>query len=130
MTVASAEFGFEYTEQWAPKMPMADDDDDDHPGEAHVRATPTPAPAPSQPHRSRDLFSIPTPLKRLFDRFPLRTYPSSGRPIRSPRQRDLVALYVFCNPQDEWQGRPSFNPACLKWQVRTGLDAQMDHIGS
>ena len=78
--------------------------------------------------RPRDWFSIPRPLKQLFDTFPLVTYPSNGSPLRVTSRRlndhgdddaDLPSLYVFCSSQDALLGRPSFNPGCLKWQVRS-----------
>ena len=64
-------------------------------------------------------FKIPAPLARLFNRFPLLTYPPNELPVRSPTQRNLPALYVFISEEDALRGLPSFNPSCLKWQVHT-----------
>jgi metaxin len=62
---------------------------------------------------------IPRPLQQLFDRFPLRTYEANDLPERSQHltSSDLPTLYVFSADSDARLGLPSFNPACLKWQV-------------
>ncbi|KAL8392251.1 hypothetical protein RB595_002446 [Gaeumannomyces hyphopodioides] len=62
---------------------------------------------------------IPAPLQRLFDRFPLTTYPPNDLPARCPlpAERDLPTLHVFISEEDAARGRPSFNPTCLKWQT-------------
>lgn len=65
----------------------------------------------------RGLFSIPPPLKRLFDRFPLVTYPASNLPFRASRRDEEHVLYVFSTVEDAKYGRPSYNPSCLRWQV-------------
>jgi len=64
------------------------------------------------------LFTIPSPVKRIFDRFPLLTYTSNSLPIRCPcpTRRENV-LYLFTSVAGAEAGQPSFNPACLKWQV-------------
>ena len=72
-----------------------------------------PRPAPER----RSLFSIPPPLKRVFDKFPLITYGENGLPLRAPAWREEHTLYVFATDRGAKSGRPSFNPACLKWQV-------------
>jgi metaxin len=62
--------------------------------------------------------AIPAPLARLFNRFPLVVYTPNELPARSPTNcRDLPTLYVFATAHDALKGLPSFNPACLKWQV-------------
>jgi metaxin len=61
--------------------------------------------------------AIPTPLQRLFDIFPLRTYPANTLPARSPQPNTLPTHHVFISDKDAVQGRPSFNPSCLKWQT-------------
>jgi hypothetical protein len=70
-----------------------------------------------QASRVRNLFSIPAPVKRLFDRVPVLTYPPNELPQRTPRPTKLPSLYVFIRDEDAAAGRPSFNPGCLKWQV-------------
>jgi metaxin len=70
-----------------------------------------------QANRVRDLFSIPAPVKRLFDKVPVLTYPPNELPQRAPRPTKLPSLYVFIGDEDAAAGRPSFNPGCLKWQV-------------
>ncbi|KZF23605.1 hypothetical protein L228DRAFT_246412 [Xylona heveae TC161] len=82
-------------------------------------------------------FTIPAPLRRLFDRFPLVTYPENELPSRSPRavlrsrikngikgERDTFAadgkqnvLYVFTTEEEARLRKASFNPGCLKWQA-------------
>jgi metaxin len=65
----------------------------------------------------RDFFSIPTPVKHLFDLVPVVTYPPNQLPLRAPKPARIPSLYVFTKDQDAAAGRPSFNPSCLKWQV-------------
>lgn len=64
-------------------------------------------------------FAIPAPLKRLFDRFPLVAYVENELPVRALRKRADNVLYVFTTGEDALSERPSFNPSCLKWQVRS-----------
>jgi len=66
------------------------------------------------------IFSIPPPVKRVFDQFPLVTYDANDLPLRAPRGRGEHALYIFTTRDDAKAGKPSFNPACLKWQVGAG----------
>ena len=63
------------------------------------------------------LFAIPAPLKALFDRFPLRIYPSNPLPFRpwSTCSRSHT-LYVFADPSLP-SGAPSVNPSCLRYQT-------------
>lgn len=67
--------------------------------------------------RVRDLFALPTPVKRVFDSFPMVTYAPNSLPTRAPRRAKKDRLYVFISEEDAKAGRPSFNPSCLKWQV-------------
>jgi hypothetical protein len=62
-------------------------------------------------------FSVPAPVKRLFDCFPLLSYPPNEPPRRSPPKSLLSTLYIFTTDRDAKYGRPSFNPSCLRWQV-------------
>lgn len=67
-------------------------------------------------------FAIPPPLKRLFDHFPLVTYSESHLPTRAVKtRRPKNVLHVFTSERDAAYGRPSFNPNCLKWQVRVNV---------
>ncbi|KAI4630395.1 hypothetical protein J4E80_001330 [Alternaria sp. BMP 0032] len=66
---------------------------------------------------SRSLFSVPTPIKQLFDQFPLITYPVNDFPQRAPQHHDTHVLYVFTTDEGAIRGAPSHNPACLKWQA-------------
>lgn len=79
-----------------------------------------PAVAPAQPPAAsrRDWFAIPPPLRRLFRLFPLVTYAPNELPSRSPSHRHLPTLYVFVSDRHALEGLPSYNPSCLKWQVR------------
>ncbi|KAI9802668.1 MAG: hypothetical protein M1825_002690 [Sarcosagium campestre] len=101
----------------------------------HIHESKSPGKAEAQPNnnnnndeippttrsRIRSVFSIPAPVKRLFDRFPLITYPPNLLPVRSPPPTNLPNLYIFSNPEDALHGRPSFNPSCLKWQTYLAL---------
>ncbi|KAF2190207.1 hypothetical protein K469DRAFT_561452 [Zopfia rhizophila CBS 207.26] len=66
---------------------------------------------------SRSLFTVPAPIERLFDRFPLLTYPANDLPLRAPRNRNEHVLYVFITLDGASAGAPSYNPGCLKWQT-------------
>lgn len=72
-----------------------------------------------QQQPARSIFTVPAPVKQLFDRFPLLTYPANELPQRTPRDRNAHVLYVFTTDKEALRGAPSYNPACLKWQVRT-----------
>ncbi|KAM5472316.1 hypothetical protein MauCBS54593_002907 [Microsporum audouinii] len=64
--------------------------------------------------------AIPLPIKRVFDQFPLVTYPPNTAPASSSISNKLPdehRLYVFTSPQAARKGRPSMNPQCLKWQA-------------
>lgn len=61
--------------------------------------------------------TTPQPIRRLFDEFPLRTYPVNELPLRSPQNRDRHTLWIFTTSRGARFDKPSFNPACLKWQV-------------
>ncbi|EMC99012.1 hypothetical protein BAUCODRAFT_22311 [Baudoinia panamericana UAMH 10762] len=63
------------------------------------------------------LFSVPPPVKRIFDKFPLITYETNALPLRAPRGREEHVLHVFTSEEGSQHGRPSYNPACLKWQA-------------
>lgn len=73
---------------------------------------------PDQPISARSIFAVPTPIKQLFDRFPLLTYSANELPQRAPSNRNAHILYVFATELEAAAGAPSYNPACLKWQVR------------
>lgn len=62
-------------------------------------------------------FTTPQLIRRLFDEFPLRTYPVNELPLRSPQNRDRHTLWIFTTSRGARFGTPSFNPGCLKWQV-------------
>jgi metaxin len=76
---------------------------------------------------SRSLFAVPTPIKQLFDIFPLLTYPVNDLPQRAPQDRNKHVLYIFTSEDGALKGLPSYNPACLKWQVRAPSDAIQPH---
>ncbi|KAI9693778.1 MAG: hypothetical protein M1822_003049 [Bathelium mastoideum] len=44
---------------------------------------------------SHNLFRIPAPIKRIFNRFPLLSYPANELPLRAPRARTQHALYTY-----------------------------------
>ena len=70
-----------------------------------------------QTSKARDFFSIPGPVKSLFDKVPVLTYPPNELPQRAPKHAKIPSLYVFIKNEDAAAGRPSYNPSCLKWQV-------------
>ncbi|KAL8756479.1 MAG: hypothetical protein Q9184_004487 [Pyrenodesmia sp. 2 TL-2023] len=69
------------------------------------------------PPKHSPLLTTPKPIKRLFDRFPLVTYPANQLPQRNPIDRNVHTLYIFTHGKDSQNGPPSFNPSCLKWQT-------------
>ncbi|KAF2112951.1 hypothetical protein BDV96DRAFT_579471 [Lophiotrema nucula] len=71
----------------------------------------------ARPQPSRSVFSVPAPVRRLFDKFPLRSYPANELPLRAPRKRQENVLYVFATEEGVKNGVPSYNPHCLKWQT-------------
>jgi hypothetical protein len=71
------------------------------------------------------IFRIPTPLKRIFDKFPLVQYDENELPLRAPKEKSQHVLHVFTTEKDAKHGRPSFNPGCLKWQVREQWSTQV-----
>jgi hypothetical protein len=79
---------------------------------------------------SHSIFSVPTPIKQLFDQFPLLTYPINDLPLRTPRHRDAHVRYVFTTDQGLVHGAPSYNPACLKWQAGIHLISPTSHYSS
>ncbi|KAF1944029.1 hypothetical protein EJ02DRAFT_452871 [Clathrospora elynae] len=70
-----------------------------------------------QNQASASIFSVPAPIKQLFDRFPLHTYALHELPQRAPRHRNAHVLYLFTSDEGVLTGAPSHNPACLKWQA-------------
>ena len=73
---------------------------------------------PSQQQQS-SIFRIPAPLKRVFDKFPLVQYDENELPLRATKDKSQHVLHVFTTDKDAREGKPSFNPGCLKWQVWT-----------
>lgn len=80
-------------------------------------AAPRTAPKDSQSNNQRRWFTTPEPIKRLFNQFPLRTYPPNELPLRKSPDRTQHNLYIFATDNVAKLGLPSFNPGCLKWQV-------------
>lgn len=79
-------------------------------------------------NKTPSFFTVPTPIKALFDKFPLATYPANDIPQRTPFRRQENQLFVFSEPANARHGRPSFNPQCLKWQVCCDPRPQGFHI--
>lgn len=69
-------------------------------------------------NNARSLFTVPPVIKHIFDKFPLTTYPANDLPQRFPSRRHENQLFVFSDAASARRGRPSYNPQCLKWQVR------------
>ncbi|KAL4977374.1 hypothetical protein BDW66DRAFT_39511 [Aspergillus desertorum] len=81
-----------------------------------------------EPRRVRDYFSVPAPVRRVFDRFPLLTYPANDLPHHAASGRSRNQLFVFIDAAGARRGRPSFNPQCLKWQAYlrfVGIDFEL-----
>ncbi|EXJ65858.1 uncharacterized protein A1O5_11099 [Cladophialophora psammophila CBS 110553] len=66
---------------------------------------------------SSSSWSLPQPIRRIFDRFPLVTYPANPLPQRVPRHRHENILCIFQSDEPTSRDGPSFNPSCLKWQA-------------
>lgn len=81
-----------------------------------------------QQSASRSIFDVPTPIKQLFDKFPLITYPINDLPQRAPRERNTPILHIFTTTDGAAKGAPSYNPACLKWQVRTNVEFRLRSV--
>ena len=79
---------------------------------------------------ARSIFDVPTPIKQLFDRFPLLTYPVNDLPQRAPQHRNAHVLHIFTTNEGSLRGVPSYNPACLKWQVRTRTYCMLSRTSS
>lgn len=95
---------------------MSNDDTQSSDRKSRSQQNDGPSQRASAPQK-RSLFDIPPPLKRIFDKFPLVTHEENTLPLRARTQRDANILYVFTTKEDARNGRPSFNPSCLKWQV-------------
>jgi hypothetical protein len=93
---------------------------DDTLSRASMTQTPGGPPAASWTQQQQSsIFSIPAPLKRIFDKFPLVQYDENELPLRAPKDKSQHVLHVFTTDKDAREGKPSFNPGCLKWQVWT-----------
>jgi hypothetical protein len=87
-----------------------------------------PRASPSRPTRSGfSIFTIPRPIKLLFNKFPLVTYPANELPQRSltAKKGRGHALFLWTAHEDASAGVASFNPNCLKWQVSSGMPCSM-----
>lgn len=62
-------------------------------------------------------FSLPAPIRQIFDTFPLVTYNENELPQRMPKARHEHTLHIFTldHGDNPWNFSP--NPACLKWQT-------------
>jgi len=97
---------------------------DDTPSRASMTQNAGGPPAASWTQQQQSsIFRIPAPLKRVFDKFPLVQYDENELPLRAPKDKSQHVLHVFITDKDAKKGRPSFNPGCLKWQVRTMINA-------
>lgn len=99
---------------------MPDDDvQSDKPSASTTNHTAGAAQQAPQKRTSISIFSIPAPIKRVFNQFPLITYAENELPLRAPtpKSREEHVLHVFTTARDAQDGRPSYNPNCLKWQT-------------
>jgi hypothetical protein len=93
---------------------------DDTPSRAAMTQNAGGPPAASWTQQQQNsIFRIPAPLKRIFDKFPLVQYDGNELPLRAPKDKSQHVLHVFTTDKDAREGKPSFNPGCLKWQVWT-----------
>ena len=91
---------------------------DDTPSRASMTQNAGGPPAASWTQQQQSsIFRIPTSLKRVFDKFPLVQYDENELPLRAPKDKSQHVLHVFTTDKDAREGKPSFNPGCLKWQV-------------
>ena len=91
--------------------------DDPEPSGRDSKSVQNGRPSSITPQEKRGLLSIPPPLKRIFDKFPLATHAENALPLRARAIGEENALYMFTSREEARLGRPSFNPSCLKWQV-------------
>lgn len=75
------------------------------------------SPSQSGKTKQKPWFTTPAPVKLLFDKFPLQTYPPNELPKSLATGDSENVLYVFNTQDGARRGIPSFNPSCLKWQV-------------
>lgn len=103
----------------------------DHLERLNIAMPPKASEGPQTDNSPRSFFTVPPIIKHVFDKFPLTTYPENGLPERLPSRRHATQLFVFSDAASARRGRPSFNPQCLKWQVRSsstirkGLQGQL-----
>ena len=71
-----------------------------------------------RPASRTSFFTAPEPIQKLFRRVPLVTYPANELPHRSRRHTSDNVLYIFTTDAGARMDAPSYNPGCLKWQVR------------
>lgn len=103
---------------------------DDTPSRASMTQNAGGPPAASWTQQQQSsIFRIPAPLKRVFDKFPLVQYDENELPLRATKDKSQHVLHVFTTDKDAREGKPSFNPGCLKWQVWTMDNGQTRRIG-
>ena len=77
----------------------------------------------ARPRQLSTIFTTPEPLKRLFDRFPLYTYPANRLPLSASachaRAQRSSVLYIFAAPHASSSSSYglSLNPSCLRYQT-------------
>ncbi|KAL9111740.1 MAG: hypothetical protein Q9227_003799 [Pyrenula ochraceoflavens] len=97
---------------------MPQDESSNEDSEAHANGqAQKPSNTTASTLQRKSLFSVPDPIKRIFDSFPFVTYSPNISPARAPQRRQRDVLYIFSTEQGALQGYPSFNPTCLKWQA-------------
>lgn len=75
-------------------------------------STSTPRVKPST-FQASSWLSLPTPIRIMFDRFPIVTYSENSLPQRTTESRSRSTLHIFTLHNEQL----SPNPACLKWQI-------------
>ncbi|KAI6784404.1 uncharacterized protein J7T54_006449 [Emericellopsis cladophorae] len=98
-------------------------------------ATTSSTPSPPTQTPTPRLLAIPQPLRRLFNAFPLQTLPPNALPHRAPpstttttttSSSSIPRLYIFTDNADD--GRPSYNPSCLKAQAALRIAGVHVHV--
>ncbi|KAK5949828.1 hypothetical protein OHC33_009217 [Knufia fluminis] len=71
----------------------------------------------TQSKQSSSWFSLPAPIRAIFDTFPLITYDENELPQRVSKSRSQNTLHIFTLRGGDDSRNLSPNPACLKWQA-------------
>jgi len=68
----------------------------------------------------RPRIPVPSPIRRLFNAFPLQTFPSTPLPSSCPAPVNVPRLFIHSATSDS--ANPSWDAECLKWQTFLRLE--------